>query len=105
MVERLFDRPAVVDDSADGLDDGERVVVAGVEYVAPDERAAHVRPGLEPREQFTKERRRVADGLAAEEQDGERRRVRDQLVVLAVGQLQPEVSCAVAERRSRARRA
>ena len=30
LVERLFDRPAQMDDTADGLDDGERVVVAGV---------------------------------------------------------------------------
>src|SRR4051812_26818216 len=66
-VERLFDRPAAVDDSADRLDDGERVVSAGVENVPPYERAAHVRPRLEPRFQLAQERRRVADGLAAEQ--------------------------------------
>ena len=53
LVERLFDCPAVVDDSADGFDNGERVVVAGVEYVSPDERAAYVRPGLEPRSKLS----------------------------------------------------
>src|ERR1044071_184299 len=104
-VERLFDRPAAVDDAARGLGRGEGVAVAGEEDVAADERAADVRAGLESRRQLAQEGAHVAYGLAAEQEDGQRRRTRHHLVVLAVGELEPDVAAAVAERGGGARRA
>src|ERR1051325_6278785 len=64
-VEGMFDGQSLVNDAADGFDDGERVIVARIEYVAPDQCAAHVRARLEPGRKLSQERRRIADGFSA----------------------------------------